>query len=313
MSINICTHNTKGLLNDCIILKNKLKEKYVVNELICSEREIYTIKQEQFYEKQFFLEHIFPHLLQNSNCNVYIPNLEFLNEHDFKLMKTNHIHFVIAKNEYTYNYLCKVLGSKVLKWCWSSVDRNLDRIKPDFNQFLHLKGVSRLKNSQILLNLWMKHPNWPMLHLVHHGKCNVNGFLEIKTPFLVNNNITIYQYDLDEITLSSLMNRCGTHICPSETEGYGHYINEARSVGANVIIPNSEPMNEFTSKKYGFLIDVEEHQSFNLGKRCIISEEALEKTIQQCINKSWEVKLKQSKVGRHLYDLNCERFNSQSF
>ena len=35
------------------------------------------------------------------------------------------------------------------------------------------------------------------------------------------------------------------HICPSAREGFGHYINEARSVGAVVLTIDAAPMSEF--------------------------------------------------------------------
>ena len=308
MSLNIITHKSQGLLNDCKILKEKFKEKYNVNEFICDERDIYTIKQNKTYDKQIFIEHIYPNLLNNSICNIFIPNLEFINKNDFNLMKTGHIKYIISKTNCSYESLYTLFGDKVLKWNWSSINRNINRINPDFDQYLHIKGKSRYKNSQMILDTWMRHPEWPMLHIVSYGEKTINGFLEIKHPVLVNDNITLYQYELDEITLESLMNRCGNHICPSETEGYGHYINEARSVGAVLITTNAAPMNEFTSYKYGFLVSSTEHTTRGFGKYYKLNEKELEKTIQKCINTSWEQKCFQSKIGKDMYIENHSNF-----
>jgi len=301
MYVNICSHNSQGLLNDCVILKNKLKEQYKVNQFICEERDINTIKQNETYDKQFFIEHIFPNLLTNSPCNIYIPNLEFINQNDYNLMQTKYIKYVIAKTNHSYNELYKILGNKVVKWIWSSIDRNICTIQPDFNQYLHIKGQSRFKNSQMILDIWRNHPEWPMLHIVHYGDLNKNGFLQIKEPVVINDNITLYQYKLDDNSLKHLMNKCGNHICPSQTEGYGHYINEARSVGAVIITTNSEPMNEFTTKKYGFLVNVNSIKKLNMGMLCLIEQSELENTIKKCINTSLKNKLKQSKIGKTLY------------
>ena len=150
MSVNIISHKSQGLLNDCKILKNKLKEQYKVDECICEERDIYSIKQNKMYDKQFFIEHVCPNLLCNSICNIFIPNLEFINKTDFELMKTKHIKYIIAKTKCSYESLYKIFGDKVLKWNWTSINRNVNRINPDFNQYLHVKGKSRFKNSQIL-------------------------------------------------------------------------------------------------------------------------------------------------------------------
>ena len=310
MSINIVCHNSQGLKNDCLILKNKLKDKYEVNVSIYEEYKYFKIKKIK-YDKQIFIEHIFPHLLNNSKCNIFIPNLEFINESDYKLMKSNAIKYVIAKNNFSYKSLFKHLGNKVVKWFWTSIDRNIKNITPDFNQYLHVKGKSKLKNSQMILDIWTDHPEWPMLHIVHYGDININGFLQIKNPLLINDNITLYQYKLDENTLNNLMNRCGNHICPSETEGYGHYINEARSVGAVVLTTNSEPMNEFTSKDYGFLVNVKSVKQINMGVFCLIEQSDLENTIQKCINTSWDNKLIQSQIGKRLYKDTVYNFNNE--
>lgn len=46
-------------------------------------------------------------------------------------------------------------------------------------------------------------------------------------------------------------NRHMVHLCPSTYEGFGHYINEARSVGAFIITTNAAPMNELVLPEFG--------------------------------------------------------------
>lgn len=48
--------------------------------------------------------------------------------------------------------------------------------------------------------------------------------------------------------------RSGVHVCPSEREGYGLYIAEARAAGALVIAPDHAPMSEQVAPATGVLI-----------------------------------------------------------
>lgn len=59
---------------------------------------------------------------------------------------------------------------------------------------------------------------------------------------------------VDHITLAELQLSHGVHICPSEREGFGHYINEARAASALVITTNHPPMNELITAATGVLI-----------------------------------------------------------
>ena len=54
--------------------------------------------------------------------------------------------------------------------------------------------------------------------------------------------------------LKTEMNAQGVHLCPSEREGFGHYINEARATGALVVTTDFAPMNELIDSTMGVLL-----------------------------------------------------------
>lgn len=311
-TINICNHFSQGLHNDHVILKDLFKDNYKVYSTEYSEYEIQTKKTSNIkYDYQIFLEHIAPNLLKNSDKNYFIPNVEMINSTDLNCLLKHKITDIIAKTQYTYELLNKyseLKDIKIHKWNWNSFDRKVENVEKDYNQYLHLKGQSRFKQSQMLIDIWLKHPEWPMLHIVHNGIPNVNGYLEIKKP-IVFDNITLYQYKLEEKELNNLMNMCGVHICTSSIEGYGHYINEARSTGSVIISSDAKPMNELVINNYnGLLVEVEKYEKCGFGLKNILNEECLKKILIKCFSLDTCTKMQMGNKSRELYEKNQELF-----
>ncbi|KAJ3008017.1 UNVERIFIED_CONTAM: hypothetical protein HDU68_003263 [Siphonaria sp. JEL0065] len=121
--------------------------------------------------------------------------------------------------------------------------KRVSRLKQDFSQFLHIHGTSGRKHTRELYNCWKEHPEWPKLTIIGN-KDKQEYETDPPTEGPMPENIQVFTRlrieQLRELQLS-----IGIHICPSSQEGYGHYINEARSLGALVLTTNHPPMNEF--------------------------------------------------------------------
>lgn len=109
----------------------------------------------------------------------------------------------------------------------------------------HLAGHSKLKNTEAVLMAWRDNLDLPPLTVVsndpeHWGK--------------LPPNVTVLPRQSDA-RLAAIMNAHTIHLCPSKTEGWGHYIAEALSVGAVVITTDASPMNEHVKPPWGILID----------------------------------------------------------
>ncbi|KAJ3075577.1 hypothetical protein HDU98_007687 [Podochytrium sp. JEL0797] len=112
----------------------------------------------------------------------------------------------------------------------------------NFTQFIHIHGTSGRKSTVQLYNCWKRHPEWPKLVIV--GNRPREGYeKEDNTKGPVPDNIDVYTR-LEARVLRDLQRDSGVHVCPSNQEGYGHYINEARSLGALVVTTDHAPMNE---------------------------------------------------------------------
>ena len=82
----------------------------------------------------------------------------------------------------------------------------------------------------------LTNPQFPKLFVINNRKMGIDA---------KRGNIDFIHDFLPKSKLQALQNQCGFHICPSETEGFGHYIMEALSCSAVVVTTNAPPMNEF--------------------------------------------------------------------
>ena len=61
---------------------------------------------------------------------------------------------------------------------------------------------------------------------------------------------------LSDGELRRLQNSHRFHLCPSQTEGSGHYLVEALSVGATTLTLDAAPMNELVTADRGLLVPI---------------------------------------------------------
>ncbi|KAJ3076764.1 TEL2-interacting protein 1 [Podochytrium sp. JEL0797] len=130
----------------------------------------------------------------------------------------------------------------------------------DFNAFLHVYGHSPLKHTREIIQCFEWHPEWPTLTIL--GNQDATSLLPSTdpdapprtSPFPPPNIHILPRVPI--ATLRHLQRTHGIHLCPSKNEGYGHYLNEARSLSALVVTTNHAPMNEFVlDNESGILVD----------------------------------------------------------
>lgn len=194
------------------------------------------------YDFVLMEEHITPAFLNDARCRVLLPHPEWFLPRD--LAQLSRIDLVLAKTRETQRIFA-AQGCCTVCIGFTSNDR-LDASVPRERAFFHLAGSSRTKNTEPLLALWRRHPEWPRLTVVQHPK--------EATPGAPAGNIDHRIGRLDDDELQRLQNAHRFHLCPSETEGFGHYIVEAMSVGAVVITLDAPPMNELITPERGMLV-----------------------------------------------------------
>jgi hypothetical protein len=148
--------------------------------------------------------------------------------------------------------------------------------------FLHARGSKYTnRNTNAVLRRWNARPDWPSLHVAFHGGDMAEVGL---ADFRPNRNIQLESRWLERNEYIDLVCDNGIHLCTSEVEGFGHYINEARAIGALVVTVDAPPMNEMVDAESGFLVKHRSKLPLNYGTRYLIDEDDLEATIDEILD-----------------------------
>ncbi|MGH6727176.1 MAG: glycosyltransferase [Pseudolabrys sp.] len=179
--------------------------------------------------------------------------------------------------------------------------------KPDFNRFIHFKGSSPQKQTEIVMAAWRIHPEWPELNVQSYVRDS--AFLDFP-EWLRWRNIRMKYCLLPPDQYRSEVTRAGVHLCPSSVEGFGHYINEARSMGALIVTTNAAPMNELVDNTCGVLVTPVRTEPQNFAVRHIIDVAGFEKAIQTVLDMSFEQRKALGAEARRRYLTDHDQFRT---
>lgn len=190
-----------------------------------------------------FLEEIFPDWLPHARRNVLVPNQEWCRAGTFDRLSV--LDALWCKTHYAASVFAPHYAGPIRYTGFSSPDRHDAGIARDYSRCLHVAGRSQQKGTETLLRVWQRHPDWPVLTVVSQ---NPELGLGISAP-----NIVRLGFVADN-ELRFLQNVCGIHLCPSEAEGFGHYLVEAMGCGAVVLTTDAPPMNELVADGRGVCV-----------------------------------------------------------
>lgn len=251
------------------------------------------------FDLNLMLEHITPEFLAAAERNAFIPNPEWCLPRDVRrlpqvdrvLTKTSHATGIFHRH-----------GCEVAPVGFTSTDRHLPGVERR-RTFLHLAGRSSAKRTRLVLELWLRHPEWPVLTVVQHPR------MADFRPLAAN---IAHRVDyLDDAELREIQNANLFHLCPSETEGFGHYIVEALSVGAIVLTTDAEPMNELVTAERGVLIPFSQTGQQQLATRYLVEAEALECAVEVALALDAEHLQAKQAAARDFYQQNDKAFRER--
>ena len=294
--------DSPGLVNDALILAevlNKSNETIVEIFVVPSQavkryiqilrfiiRSFFDIRREQV---GVFIEDIRPFWLHFFSRKILVPNPEWIRPGTFRHIAS--MDAVWCKTSHAMS----VFQDRVSNAClmgFTSRDCLITEIKKDYRSFLHIQGRSMHKGTLELLNVWSRHPEWPILTVVSRDR----GLRK----FAAHNIVFIFDYISDE-ALFTLMNASGVHVCVSTVEGFGHSINEAMSCASVVLTTDAPPMNELVSNQSGFMIEASDDHEMGFAVVQKINIADLEKNIQIVIDLPLEECKKLGVAAREAY------------
>jgi glycosyltransferase involved in cell wall biosynthesis len=244
------------------------------------------------FDINVMLERIRPEFQRAAKRNVLIPNPEYFRLQDREALST--VDAIWVKTQHA-EQLFRQLGAKTHYIGFTSPDRQDARI-PRHQTFFHGPGRSGNKGTAALLALWKKHPEWPQLTVVWRRKR-----VDIET---LPANVTLIREHLSDEAYRQLQNEHRFHLCPSQTEGFGHYLVEAMSCGAVVITLDAEPMNELVTPERGLLVPALASGKQDLATLYRFEEAAMEQTIERCLSMDAATATHMGQAARHWYERN---------
>ncbi|HXS73185.1 MAG TPA: glycosyltransferase [Rhodanobacteraceae bacterium] len=242
------------------------------------------------------LEHIRPEDLPFARCNLFLPNPEWCDKRDVELLPR--VDGVLLKTAHA-EPIFRRLVCRTAQIGFTSNDR-LDASVPREATFFHLAGRSCNKGTERLLAIWEKHPEWPQLTVLQNPRSALSR---------VSSDNLVHRIDyIGDAELKRLQNANAFHVCCSETEGFGHYIVEAMSVGAVVLTTDAPPMNELVAPGRGLLVGYDRTGRQHLATTYQFSESALEATVQRCLAMSEGERIAMGKRARAWFEGNSAGF-----
>lgn len=291
--------NGVGLDRDASLLASALKDAEISSQMPKLRSLGALLSRANTADMAFHLERVAPWWKWKARTHYLIPNQERFPER--LLPRLGMIHQVLCKSRHAEEIFSKYHPS-VRYIGFTSEDRFLESIEPDYSRFFHLAGKSTLKNTEVLLRLWARHPEWPMLTLVQHPD---------NAPSSVPANVQLVSRYLPDTELREMQNGCGIHLCPSLSEGWGHYITEAMSCRAVTVVTDAPPMNELVDASRGVVVPYGVTQPRHLGTNFHIKEEALESAIEELIAMSPEAKANLGSSARGWFLANDTAFRER--
>lgn len=174
-------------------------------------------------------------------------------------------------------------------------------IRKNYKLPIHIAGASIQKGTKAAICTWINNPQFPPLFLLRHKS---------HFSYPETDNIKISSDYLTDPALEVFQNGFGLHICPSETEGFGHYIGEAMSCENVIVTVDAPPMNEFILDKR-CLVKYSHQAPWRYATNFYVDPDHLDLVISNLLSLSEEDLREIGKKNRKIYLKNVQSFRKR--
>ena len=253
-----------------------------------------------------FLQRVFHTYVPSGRRSIVIPNPEWFNPDwawhlrvvDAVACKTHHAVGLLAP----YSRRVDFVG-------FASLDRDPDALSrvaptetPATALWLHHASAGLQKGTQAVLAAWAKHPDWPTLTVLQHKNAPLGSD---------SANVRYIARRLSEAEMVEYSRTHAVHLCPSESEGYGHSIVEAMSCAALVLTTDGAPMNELVEPDRGVLVATGPPRADKLGIRFTVRTEDVEAAVVRALALDPEELYRLRVNARRYFDSTLPQFSSR--
>jgi hypothetical protein len=251
-----------------------------------------------------FMERVFKApFLGDYQRRILFPNPEWLDP--ASVAATREVIDTIAhKTRYSLAVLSKAFPALSHQYVgFTSMDP--ERTVGDYEAFAHFRGKAETRHTRSLIDIWAKDRTLPPIHVQAYGP---DVGLDIGS-WLSDGRINMFlgKFATDDAYFDSI-SRFGMHLCTSQVEGFGHYINEARAMRALTITLDAPPMNELVTEECGLLVRSSSKLPANLGTRFLASAEDLRAAIHRALSLSVAERKARGRAARHAYEQGRDAF-----
>lgn len=312
LRVNLLIHvHTVGLRRDLKVFREVLRGRNVELSVTAFDpalgprlrrgvrRAFYAVLPRKRYDVNVFVEEISEQWLPHARVNCLMPHQEWLTEGSRALLPR--LDVVLSKTRFA-NRLFTDLGMRSIYTGFTTLDRYNPTVRKDYGACIHVGGSSLQKGSMAVNRAWITNPALPPLDMYWYEPTAK----PISAP-----NIRIHREFLPERVIHEEQNRCGIHLCPSEAEGYGHYLSEAMSCGAVVVTTDAPPMNELVTNERGVLVGYARQAPQAVGTNFYVDEQKLGVAMQEVVAMPMEERKRMGEAARSWFVENDRAFRNR--